>query len=1712
MLRLRALVVLTLFFALSISLTAQVPGTGLYAFGSYDNRGFDTINVGNLNVHFEIPIVSKTGRGKPFNYSLSYDGLIWSAAGSSGSQYWIPDPSWGFHGLSGEGIMGYVTYDANRLPCTPPRLGFTYTNYTYLDSTGSKHVFNYSVTIPCSGGSSTTGDGSTSDGSGYSFDGTSVHAQDGTILNVPVISGASGGGSYFFGPGSVTDTNGNVISQNGQGVFTDTLGTNALTISGGASHLSPLLFTYNIANQTDGSTHATVTMSYVSYTVQTNFSCQDSSETPIAEYGPAQYDLVDRVTLADGTFYQFTYEPTPGASGTVTGRIASVTLPTGGIISYQYTDGCNGTGINADGTISSLNRIADGTRRYFRAPSTNGSTTDLSDESGNHTLYTFTNVNGVFYETHRKAYQGAISGTPLLEQQTCYNTGVPCDGSYIVLPVSTWLRATTLNGTPQQDITNYYDGPNGLKTRSFVSTPDGTPLQSTDYNYTALGRVYSVIVKDGSGNTISQASYGYDEQAPAATSNLPQHNAVSGPRGNQTSSHVWLNTYNTNIDTAASYDDAGQILSSTDGRSQTTIYSYDPTDTFVTQVAYPIPGNGNNTQIITHAHYDPTSGILLSTTDPNNQTTNNTNYDRLLRPTRIDYPDGGSTTYSFSDVNTFWTDQVIGNGSTSYYVTHRDAYGRLDRTATSNGEAGSNGWNQVDYCYDATGLVHFQSTPYKGTGYSGANATKQCSGSGITYSYDALGRQTGATMPGGGTEQSFYNSNTITKQDEIGHQWQYTVDGLGRTAKVIEPNSAETDYSYGRFTVTVSQKGTGGETPRSDRVFTSDSLGRTVNVSAPESSTTSYSYDNNSNVTSMTDARGVTTNYSYDALNRLTFYSSNDGTPNRIYNYDQTSFWMGPQYNTIGRLSESHTDTDTRYASSVPNPASPYTWTEELYSYDAMGRVARIGSAFPSEAGHDAHEIDMTYDLIGNMTSLRYPDGRVVTQGIDAAGHLQNVVFDNWNGQHVGYTYASNFTYTPAGAQAEVNYGNGVYIHTPYNNRQQMCQVWSSNSTQVLIDTHIYFGGSTTFCNDTPGNNGNVTQIKDWRNPANTRYFGYDSLNRITSFSNGDNSVQQSYGYDSFGNLTQSGTLNFQVGYDQNNRINSGGFNYDAAGNIIGTNVAGINSTYSFDGAGRMFNVNSGAAYYTYDGNGNRMRKDISGSWTEYQYLNGQVIAEKHSDGTWSDYIYANGQKIARADSYNRYIQFAGSFSSTGNYGEFNLSPASSHLDGQYVIQSGDKLMWKQLQSQAYGGIYFFTTDGSNGAWTLTDQNGEYGNDSMQTDGAWHTRVVDLSAFAGKTVSSVNLVAEGNSPAGSWTMQYSDIAVVAASGAVVPIYNGASAVAGYPWGTSGYSFGGTNVQTVPSATGDTVYYTGDQIGSARMLTSGGGWPTSTSTFYPFGQEQPAATDPNPYRYTGLERDGETGLDHATFRQFSSIQGRWLSPDPYMGSYDLTDPQTFNRYAYVLNNPPSLFDPLGLKPGDPLPPVNGIPTIEGAPLIGCGFSCYGWDIGGSGSGHLEPMLPIPDDGSGGGGYIAPYMALSVVMLPAPKSCTDQLADMLNDINSVKGGRPPFGTKGLAQRFAQILKGRTTDANHVSQFQQRQTNLQRKIDDYRKDCGEPPPAVTAWANMPLASPWTPPNLQNFSVPSWVGPAAVTGAAACAILMPGCLEVEAGAALVF
>ena len=117
----------------------------------------------------------------------------------------------------------------------------------------------------------------------------------------------------------------------------------------------------------------------------------------------------------------------------------------------------------------------------------------------------------------------------------------------------------------------------------------------------------------------------------------------------------------------------------------------------------------------------------------------------------------------------------------------------------------------------------------------------------------------------------------------------------------------------------------------------------------------------------------------------------------------------------------------------------------------------------------------------------------------------------------------------------------------------------------------------------------------------------------------------------------------------------------------------------------------------------------------------------------------------------------------------------------------------------------------------------------------------------------------------------------------------------------------------------TCYLSRDHLGSVRLVTDGNGNVVARHDYLPFGEEVPAntagrnaqfgVTDNLDPKFTGQMRDSESGLDFFNARYFSAAQGRFTSPDP--GSMDLSNPQSFNRYSYVRNNPMNATDPSGM---------------------------------------------------------------------------------------------------------------------------------------------------------------------------------------------------------
>ena len=144
--------------------------------------------------------------------------------------------------------------------------------------------------------------------------------------------------------------------------------------------------------------------------------------------------------------------------------------------------------------------------------------------------------------------------------------------------------------------------------------------------------------------------------------------------------------------------------------------------------------------------------------------------------------------------------------------------------------------------------------------------------------------------------------------------------------------------------------------------------------------------------------------------------------------------------------------------------------------------------------------------------------------------------------------------------------------------------------------------------------------------------------------------------------------------------------------------------------------------------------------------------------------------------------------------------------------------------------------------------------------------------------------------------------------------------------------------------GHTYFMHTNPIGSTGTLTDEAGNWTGGEIYDPWGQRWATYGSNYDERYASMMmRDAESGLDPTDFRMYTSQYGRWLSPDPLAGH--ITNPQSLNRYAYVMNNPTTRTDPLGLDPCKPNPGNNNCKGTQHPPTC-LGMVCADQYYGGS----------------------------------------------------------------------------------------------------------------------------------------------------------------------
>jgi RHS repeat-associated protein len=879
----------------------------------------------------------------------------------------------------------------------------------------------------------------------------------------------------------------------------------------------------------------------------------------------------------------------------------------------------------------------------------------------------------VAYETSGETTTGVDPTLETTSQYAVVDNAVAQNGSLAQLPV----------GSPAKSVeTTYLNSPT-------------EPNSSIYLNKNILGVSAVTKVREGgaTGTIVSQSEMRYDDggYSPEVGRALPTSwRTWDSTKGAATDPNAYLTTH-------AKFDNYGNRVEATDAKGYVTLTEYDSTHhafpvKTTSQAPDPDPGlnpdglaHGSANAFETFTDFDYTTGLLLSTTDVNGQTTRMEYVDPFLRLTRLIPPAGGAQMISEYGLGTTeatryvkvkkQTDANNWKEATSYY----DGIGRTIKTKLNN----SNGDVITETQYDNMGRVQQVTNPYR------AGETVFWT----TTTYDDLGRVTKITAPDSSKFQTSYDLSSAgvigtlkTNTDQAGKKRSGISDSLGRMVRVIEDPATQnliTDYVFDTL-------GNLRETIQGEqfRYFMYDSLGRVLYSKQPEQEgdvaynatdpvtgnthwSAKFTYDDNGNNIFTADAKGSSVSLAYDGLNRLIYRNYSDATPDVGFFFDGTGLAQAPNFSK-GKT--------TKVSSSV----SESRFTE----FDNLGRIK---SSQQITNGVIYNFADYSYDLAGDLISQTYPSGRVVKNTLDANAGITKVESQK-NSSSPLAVYLDQIKYNASGAVTQSMLGNQRWETIAYNNRLEITQIGlgSSPSDTNLLKIEYGYGAASE-------NNGALREQKisaPGMSLPVVQSYSYDDLNRLGSavetYNAGTPSWKQTFVYDRFGNR-RFDAANTTVpsggpqGVDNplintsDNRFSAGqGYVYDKVGSVI-QDADSKRFVYDAEGRQTQFfkasnNSSTPDATYSYDGVGKRVRKTNGQVETIFVYdASGELVAEYSTEPVvnpkvsfvTADHLGSprivtdqNGQVISRHD----YRGFGEEVSSS--YANRNATPGYGADDG----------------------------------------------------------------------------------------------------------------------------------------------------------------------------------------------------------------------------------------------------------------------------------------------------------------------------------------------------------------------------------------------------------------------------------------------------------------
>ncbi|WP_366922792.1 DUF6531 domain-containing protein [Metallumcola ferriviriculae] len=997
----------------------------------------------------------------------------------------------------------------------------------------------------------------------------------------------------------------------------------------------------------------------------------------------------------------------------------------------------------------------------------------------------------------------------------------------------------------------------------------------TQLNYDAANRLKAFI--DPKGN---EYSFTYDDNGRLVTSTDPLGNTIT-----------------------IEYNANGKPIKYIDQENDVTRYYYDTADRLKEEVD---PLNGTTT-----FEYD-LLGNITAVTDAEGNTINYT-YDGLSRVKNIEdaagyltefkydangnvkqviNPRGGTTVYEYDAAN-----QMIKQVDPEGVVTHY-SYNEMGQLKQVQDVAG----NKTVYEYDEIGRL-------KSVADSLGNATK--------YEYNDLNQVEKVIQPNGAEYQYNYNllGNLESVIDPAGNQisWQY--DANGNVKKAVDELGNATEYDYD----SLNRVKTITDAKDNVRQFHYSATGLLERVINEKDNSTWYSYDALGRLKKVTDALGYTTSYQYDKVGNLKEVSKVQEQPETVKEAVYARLTLDLGVGTVSQGEDTQNIIETVYESvyesayDTSGDSDPlagdldnsflnevYSWFDSekiqkteyrydkryqlreiedalgnitYYDYDANGNVEVI-------TDRDGYSTSYSYDLANRPTGIEYADGRKVSFSYNNLGQMNNMT--DWLGSYTfeydpvgrinkvidALNHTTRYLYTPLGQRDKIIYPDGSEVDYEYNRLGQLTGVTDG------------LGKKTTYGYDAVGN------ITERILPNGTKtIIDYVPLSQVKQLSHLDpeGKITDMYQieYDKAGNKKKITKQHFEEATADPEEDESLSFTYDALDQLrTVTDANGSRREYLYDSIGNrtaMLESSSGetqdSVFYRYNQlNQLTQITDEDGDTKDLSYdKRGNLNKIQSGGNVFNEYIF---------DSTNRLAQVVNKHKEKTSYTYNGLGQRVKTLIELDKNKGGRLSKDKEI------------TDAQQQAKPGFDQ--QHKRDRMET-----TYALDMLS------PTQNILLSYGDQVQTQRFTYGLEVLSMHFQSLNDHDNG--------WVPEGD-------ETTYSGEWETLYYLQDELGSIMKVVGANGKKSAHYNYDEFGRPLGAVKfDPNwpgpdnTLGYTGYDYDHYAGLYYANARYYMPEIGRFISEDPWNGS--LFNPNTLNKYPYVLNNPMKYVDPLGLRPLD-----------------------------------------------------------------------------------------------------------------------------------------------------------------------------------------------------